>query len=48
MRYRQGVYLIIKQDNKFLLANNASLNEGHSIPGGGIDDGETPTEAFYR
>ena len=49
MSYRQGVYLIIKKSNLYLLAQSYSnLKEEFYFPGGGIDDGESPLDAFYR
>ncbi len=48
--YRKGVSaLIVNSDNEFLLVNLESFeNRYFSIPGGGVEEGETLESAVYR
>lgn len=48
--FRKGVSaLIVNNKGEFLLVNLKSFEDKYfAIPGGGIDDGETPEEAIYR
>ena len=49
LEYRQGVYLVIKQGNKFLLANkNRTEKKEWYFPGGGVEKDESLTETFFR
>ncbi len=45
LRVRVGVYAVIVADNKILLTRQWN---GYSIPGGGIEKGETLEQAFVR
>ena len=46
-RTRMGARGIIKNEGKIVLFNKANKNE-YKLPGGGIDEGENPYEAFKR
>ncbi|MCI5703299.1 MAG: NUDIX domain-containing protein, partial [Erysipelotrichaceae bacterium] len=47
-RVRKGARgIIINSDGKIAVFNKASKNE-YKLPGGGIDEGENPEEAFKR
>ncbi len=46
-RTRMGARGIIKNEGKIALFNKANKNE-YKLPGGGIDEGENPYEAFKR
>lgn len=47
-RVRKGARgIIINSDGKIAVFNKANKNE-YKLPGGGIDDGENPEEAFKR
>lgn len=47
--FRKGIYMVIKNENKFLLANsNRTKQDEWYFPGGGIEQGKSLKEAFYR
>lgn len=45
--YREVCYGIVVKDNRFLVVYSAK-DRNLSLPGGGIDDGETPLDAIRR
>jgi len=45
--YRETCFAIIEQGDKFLLVYT-SKGKNYSLPGGGIESGETPIEAIKR
>lgn len=49
MKFRQSVYIILKKGDEFLVTkgNNANLYFWN-FPGGGIENGESALDAFYR
>ena len=49
MNYRIGLIFVIRQGDKFLVTHpkNAPDHEWY-FPGGGIDDGETEEDTFFR
>lgn len=45
----EEVVMLLKNDDKYLLIRKEFYPEGiYRLPGGGIDDGETPEEALHR
>lgn len=50
MSYRKGVSALIRNKNQeFLLVNLVSFKEGYfAIPGGGMEEEESPEESVYR
>jgi len=47
MNYRQGVIIILKKGDSFLLARKKGSAEWY-FPAGGQDQGESVTDTFYR
>jgi 8-oxo-dGTP pyrophosphatase MutT (NUDIX family) len=45
--YRKAVLMLIKKEEKFLLAIPSKADTYH-IPGGGVEENETYLEAFFR
>lgn len=45
--YRKAVLMLIKKEDKFLLAIPSEADSYH-IPGGGVEEGESYLEAFFR
>lgn len=50
MRYtpRPGAYAILEREGKFLLTFQEEPEAEFQLPGGGIDPGESPTQALHR
>ncbi len=46
----QGVYVVLKQDGQVLFMHRISgyLSGADMLPGGGVEEGESPTEASVR
>lgn len=47
MKYRQGVIIVLKKGDLFLLIRKKGSSEWY-FPAGGQDNGETITQTFYR
>lgn len=47
LKYRQGVIILLKKDNSFLLARKTGSAEWN-FPAGGQEQGESVTDTFYR
>jgi len=49
MKYRQGVYLFIIKNGKYLLVHNKDNPQvQYYFAGGGLEEGESNIDAFYR
>lgn len=50
MEYRSGALCLVLRDNKILMVkhNRGGGNEYYTLPGGGIEEGETPEQAAIR
>ena len=47
INYRENAFGIVEKDGRFLMVYT-SKDRNHSLPGGGIEPGETPEEAINR